>query len=568
VKVIFVLTIMKTNHLLSICALLIGWGTHLNLAAPLGSAFTYQGQLQQAGSPAQGTFDLKFTLFDSLDGGTAIGGTVTTNGLAVSDGLFVVTLDFGGNAFTGEARWLEISVKTNGAVDYVSLVPRQPLSPSPYALHAQMASSVPDHTITSTQIGSAQVVKSLNGLKDEVQLSAGDNIALSTLGNVVNIAATVTTGPKGDTGAKGDTGLTGPPGPQGPSTTTANTLYIGADQDANEDGSSVSIGTDNLPWMTINKSGWVGIGTVLPDNKLHIANWDSDYAAAMRITSASAGLGSGLFLENTYGGKSNLWAIYNHAATTNLVIGDNKIIGSGVLVLTRGGKVGIGMNNPVGKLHIESNANNEPAIMLSSASLGWGSGLKLENRYNNVTNGWGIYTYGPDGTLVLASDQYADHALYVHTNGTTSVKALEIRGGADIAEPFQVTERQEIRPGQVVCIDSAQTGTLCLSAKAYDPTVAGIVSGANGINSGMILRQENTVADGTHPVALTGRVWCYCDADAGGSIEPGDLLTTADTPGHAMKAVDREKAFGAILGKAMSSLDCGKGLVLVLVSLQ
>jgi hypothetical protein len=131
-----------------------------------------------------------------------------------------------------------------------------------------------------------------------------------------------------------------------------------------------------------------------------------------------------------------------------------------------------------------------------------------------------------------------------------------------------VSAHKEILPGQVVAIDPNQPGALCLSTKAYDRTVAGIVSGANGIKSGMVLRQEDTVADGTHPVALTGRVWCWCDAESSGPIQPGDLLTTADTPGHAMKAVNREKAFGAILGKAMSSLNQGRGLVLVLVSLQ
>jgi hypothetical protein len=82
------------------------------------------------------------------------------------------------------------------------------------------------------------------------------------------------------------------------------------------------------------------------------------------------------------------------------------------------------------------------------------------------------------------------------------------------------------------------------------------------------LQQDGTLATGRHPVALTGRVWCHADADAGGGIIPGDLLTSAEEPGHAMKAIDRTRAFGAIIGKAMTPLPKGKGLVLVLVSLQ
>ena len=83
----------------------------------------------------------------------------------------------------------------------------------------------------------------------------------------------------------------------------------------------------------------------------------------------------------------------------------------------------------------------------------------------------------------------------------------------------------------------------------------------------MLMGQEGSEADGKSPVALTGRVYCQADA-SGGPIEPGDLLTTSDTPGHAMKVIDHTKAQGAILGKAMTSLKKGKGLVLVLVTLQ
>lgn len=93
-------------------------------------------------------------------------------------------------------------------------------------------------------------------------------------------------------------------------------------------------------------------------------------------------------------------------------------------------------------------------------------------------------------------------------------------------------------------------------------------SGAGGVKPGLVMGQKDSTADGEHPVALTGRVCCWVDA-AGGDVEPGDLLTTSDTVGHAMKVADHARAQGAILGKAMSSLEAGqKGLVLVLVTLQ
>ena len=118
-------------------------------------------------------------------------------------------------------------------------------------------------------------------------------------------------------------------------------------------------------------------------------------------------------------------------------------------------------------------------------------------------------------------------------------------------------------------IDSRRPGRLKLASQPYDRKVVGIISGANGLAPGLIMKAEGSeYADGGYPVALTGRVWCLCDTHATGPIAPGDLLTTSDTPGHAMKVNDLGKAQGAILGKAMTVLEKGKGFVLVLVALQ
>lgn len=155
----------------------------------------------------------------------------------------------------------------------------------------------------------------------------------------------------------------------------------------------------------------------------------------------------------------------------------------------------------------------------------------------------------------------------LHVNGTTRTNVLEITGGADLAEPFDIVNESTIQPGMVVAIDVAHAGQLKMSENAYDKTVAGIISGAGGIQPGMVMGQDGTIANGQHPVALTGRVYCRVDASYG-VIRPGDLLTTSNTPGHAMKVTDHDQAQGAIIGKAMTSLEEGQGLVLVLVSLQ
>jgi hypothetical protein len=157
---------------------------------------------------------------------------------------------------------------------------------------------------------------------------------------------------------------------------------------------------------------------------------------------------------------------------------------------------------------------------------------------------------------------YANAAYF---GADASVQTLTIRGGADVAEPFQISERSAPK-GSVVVIDPEHPGQLRLSSEPYDTRVAGIVSGANGILPGISISQVG-VNDGGENVALTGRVYVLADA-SNGSIQPGDLLTTSSTPGHAMKVTDHTRAQGAILGKAMSGLKDGKGLVLVLVTLQ
>ena len=100
------------------------------------TAFTYQGRLNSNGGPATGFYDLRFKLFLDSQGNTQVGSAFLTNGVAVSNGLFLATIDFGTGTFNGSNYWLELDVKTNGAGAYVNLNPLQALTPVPYALFA------------------------------------------------------------------------------------------------------------------------------------------------------------------------------------------------------------------------------------------------------------------------------------------------------------------------------------------------------------------------------------------------------------------------------------------------
>ena len=151
-------------------------------------------------------------------------------------------------------------------------------------------------------------------------------------------------------------------------------------------------------------------------------------------------------------------------------------------------------------------------------------------------------------------------------NGSLTSQCLTITGGCDITEPFEISEGQLLPAGSVVVIDEAHPGKLTPSAQRYDRRVAGIISGAGEVRTGLTLSQEGLMDNGQQ-VALAGRVYVRASAE-NGPIRPGDMLTTASLPGRAMKATDPLQAFGSVIGKAMSGLDAGEGLVLVLVGLQ
>jgi hypothetical protein len=110
------------------------------LAAPVGTSFTYQGQLMEDGEPADGVYDFQFMLYDEETAGSAVGSPVEVEDVVVTGGVFSTELDFGASAFAGEARFLEIGVRPGGSAGaYTTLDPRQKVTSTPYALYAAKA---------------------------------------------------------------------------------------------------------------------------------------------------------------------------------------------------------------------------------------------------------------------------------------------------------------------------------------------------------------------------------------------------------------------------------------------
>jgi hypothetical protein len=148
-------------------------------------------------------------------------------------------------------------------------------------------------------------------------------------------------------------------------------------------------------------------------------------------------------------------------------------------------------------------------------------------------------------------------------NGNINVASGKDIFLADCAEEFDASEHASIEPGTLVVFDEA--GTLEPSRRPYDKRVAGVVSGAGNCRPAIVLDKQRSQGRRV-PLALVGKVYCKVDAQYA-PVQVGDLLTTSQTPGHAMKASDAIMGFGAVIGKALSSLESGQGTIPVLIAL-
>lgn len=207
------------------------------------------------------------------------------------------------------------------------------------------------------------------------------------------------------------------------------------------------------------------------------------------------------------------------------------------------------------------NRNSQPAGSLYASAQG--SALELNNPQGErrllltvSERGSGeAYFYDAEGGIKL----------WLSGDGSIRLNGREVK---DHAEVFELAQRDGVVPGTVLAI--TDDGRLAPTTAAYDPRVIGVVSGAGGLRPGLVL---GTREDGTSdlPVALNGQVYVRISSE-GGAVSPGDLLVPSGRPGVAMRAADRQRAFGAVLGKALESFEGGEnsapgseGLVRMLV---
>lgn len=179
---------------------------------------------------------------------------------------------------------------------------------------------------------------------------------------------------------------------------------------------------------------------------------------------------------------------------------------------------------------------------------------------------WGASdSAGGTGIYARGAKQAAQFDGAVEVNGTLNVRDdIVLAAAADFAEEFDLAGTADAEPGTVMVLDGE--GSVKPSCLAYDRKVAGIISGGGEYRPGIILDKRASHRP-RKALALVGKVYCKVDANYA-PIEIGDMLTTSPTSGHAMKAVDAVKAFGAVIGKALRPISAGEGQIPVLVTLQ
>jgi len=546
----------KISFLIMLQALLIGGPMVLRAEVP--QLINYQGVLLDKNDrPVTGeSYDMVFSIYDSPTDPTPIW-TSGTQSVPVKNGVYTYLL--GSNSplpndlfATDTIRWLGITVGTDPEID-----PRFRLTTTPYAYKALRADTA---NVALTSVGGA------GGWIDD-----GDVVKLANPEDNIGIGISF---------------------PQA-------RLHIIQDESGTEDllraEADIYMG-GRLPALVLKRDARMGINTANPLTFLHIKSNElslgapaiEDECLLLEGTRASMGIycqpdgpdGAAISLGQIFGGALvDKWSLVREKSAVDSGGGGLRFTYGALadpfgnntkLRINTGGNIAMGRLDPGDhRLYVESYGSGVGgATAFISNTNPDGIGLFVENESPGLTMIVSQKGEWPNGEIFRCDSWTGNwHPVFrVMNSGRVICGELELTGGADIAEPFEISGEQDITPGAVVIIDDENPGKLKLSSFAYDTRVAGIVSGAGGVKPGLMLTQEAYFPGGRH-IAISGRVYCQVDASYG-AIKPGDLLTTSPTPGHAMKASDHSKAYGTVIGKAMTALADGQGLVLVLVNLQ
>ncbi len=582
-------------------------------ASPILDAATTRVSVQalltdNKGEPLAGsTVNLSFSVYDGI--GAVVDGPIALNNVAIDGGVVSVQVPVSTGSFDGGERKLGMSV--NGAAE---LAPRVPLTAVPYAYRVNRVASEElddaillggpgangELTVYNNDFGQRETIE-LDGRNNQIETFEDDGLMSMRAGGfksgfielfdrnveesndrTVHILAGNTDGGKvflSDADGARHLSMLGETG-------TVNL----------EDGVYMfeTLGGElNASLVSGSFGGQLRVTDPLGNNGVLISGNPLTGGGFAEFYQNDGGIGLQLIAEAVTG---SLFSMNDSSGGTTITLDSQDVSGGGALAsfensnhdttisldadVTDAGEIRMrdATQRNTLKLSADAPGNDIARVTLTDGDSdtlalfshsNFGSCLEMSDiDGTNTISLFSSWSGGEDGGgRIIIRDPAGSRSIDLNAEtGVTKTPVLEITGGADLSEQFDV-QGGDALPGTVVCIDVANPGQLIVCDESYNRTVAGIVSGAGGVKTGMLMGQRGSLANGALPVALTGRVYVRADASSG-SIQPGDLLTTSDRTGYAMKVSDHNRAQGAIIGKAMTELCDDTGLVLVLVSLQ
>jgi hypothetical protein len=318
----------------------------LRASANPAAEVTYQGSIRQIGVPLNGNADLRFSLFDQAAAGAQVGSTVQLTNVAIANGIFTVQLPFSTAEFTGPSRWLEISVASPPGGTFTLLSPRQQVGVTPYALHAQT-------------VDWASILNLPPGFADGIDDAGTGDITGVTAGSGLTGG-----------GTSGGVTLSANFAGSGVATTVARSDHFHNSLDASDGSPTDSVFVDSL--------GNVGIGTLTPARRLHVANGVSgatsistadmvieDDGAAFQHFITPDDIESG-FLFGDPAASIGGGIIFNSVGSNNGMLfrtGGNTTR----MTLNGAGQLGIGVPAPTATLHVGGVAGDGSVILPTGA---------------------------------------------------------------------------------------------------------------------------------------------------------------------------------------------------------
>ena len=396
-----------------------------------GSAFTYQGRLQDGGTLANGNYDFQFTLWDAFSAGTQQPQpgpiTVTRSGLQVANGVFTTQLDFGGNAFPGANRFLEISVRLAGGGSFTVLSPRQQITGTPYAIRSASAAS----SDVAASAVSANNATHLNGIAaDQYVLTSDSRLsdwrppAAGYYTYIQNIGAN-SQAQSASFNISGS-GYIGGRVAIGTGNVTLGQLNVDG---GNQFAAITAWSTSGLAGYFIGKTvttGNLGVGEASPTAKIHVSG--TGVVRARVNSDSNAGVGLAL-------NEQSKWSLATVTGGSFQIFNDAN--GQNALWIDTNNNVGIGTTAPTAQLHV--NAGSETAI------------------YGVSTSGMGVYGASSGGYAGYFSGN-------VHVSGTLQLINLAAAGS------------------ETLCRNSNSQLATCSSSLRYKTNVQAFAGGLNIIN--------------------------------------------------------------------------------------